>query len=132
MSLILREWAVFNPMYEIRSFVCDRKLRAASQYQEDTRVEWMIENQKLIENKLEEFFYSRVQKTLKMNHAVIDFAIVTEIEDARTMKEVIKDIFVIELNSFGFRTGSNLFDWDNEDDYHQMVNGPYSFRVQQE
>jgi len=84
----------------------------------------------LIENKLEEFFYSRVQKTLKMNHAVIDFAIVTEIEDARTMKEVIKDIFVIELNSFGFRTGSNLFDWDNEDDYHQMVNGPYSFRVQ--
>ena len=93
-------------------------------------MEWMIENQKLIENKLEEFFYSRVQKTLKMNHAVIDFAIVTEIEDARTMKEVIKDIFVIELNSFGFRTGSNLFDWDNEDDYHQMVNGPYSFRVQ--
>jgi len=45
MSLILREWAVFNPMYEIRSFVCDRKLTAASQYQEDTKVEWMIENQ---------------------------------------------------------------------------------------
>jgi hypothetical protein len=32
MSLILREWAVFNPMYEVRSFVCDRKLTAASQY----------------------------------------------------------------------------------------------------
>ena len=92
------------------------------------RVEWMVSNHQTIQKAIEEFFYSKVEKTLKIDHAVIDFAIVTEhIDDG---KEVIKDIFVIELNSFGFRTGSNLFDWGNLDDYEIMTNGPYHLRIQ--
>ena len=126
MSLILREWVVFNPMYEIRSFACGRKLTAASQYQEEVIVPWMIQNKDKIKNELETFFYSKVEPTMDIDHACIDFAIHTEIKNG---VEQIKDIFVIELNSFGFRTGSNMFDWGDEKDYEIMTKGPYEFRV---
>ena len=53
MSLILRKWVVFNPMYEIRSFVCNRKLTCATQYQEDIKVQWMLDNQQQIKHKME-------------------------------------------------------------------------------
>ena len=113
-------------MYEIRSFVCARKLNAASQYQEEVLIPWMVENKEIIKNKLEAFFYEKVEPTMNIDHAIIDFAILTEVKDD---KEQIKEIFLIELNSFGFRTGSNFFDWNNQNDYEIMTKGPYVFRV---
>lgn len=36
-------------------------------------------------------------------------------------------IALIEINSYGMRSGAALFDWDN--DYHQLMYGPFEFRV---
>jgi hypothetical protein len=78
----------------------------------------MASNQKEIGERLLAFYNKEVEPRLDVNQAVIDFAIETEIQDNI---EVIKSFSVIELNSFGFRTGSNLFDWNNDHDYSIMT-----------
>jgi hypothetical protein len=60
---------------------------------------------------------------LKIYHAILDFGM--------TLNESseIASIIVLELNSFGIRSGSGLFDWGKEEDLNIMLNGPFTFRV---
>ena len=40
------------------------------------------------------------------------------------------DVVLIEINSFGMRSGGSLFDWTNDADYQQLFNGTVcEFRV---
>ena len=43
--------------------------------------------------------------------------------------DIITEVFVIELNSFGMRSGAGLFSWDEVSDFQILMNGPLEFRI---
>ena len=126
MSLIIREWRQIPKWGEFRGFVCKGKLNAVTQYFCDSTFPYLIKKKKEIEKMILDFFESSVKHRLdllKIYHAVIDFGI--------TLNEnnELRNILLLELNSFGIRSGAGLFAWDKEDDLNIMLNGPFTFRM---
>jgi len=125
-SIILREFVENIPQFcEFRGFVVDFRLNALTQYQEDKCYSWVIRNRDIIQEKIKYFFNNEANVKIRevgISHAVIDFGLII-------VDNEIKAVQIIELNSFGFRSGSCFFSWDNEEDYRVMVKGPFQFRI---
>eukprot|EP00826_Nyctotherus_ovalis_P024370 TRINITY_DN18864_c0_g1_i1.p1 TRINITY_DN18864_c0_g1~~TRINITY_DN18864_c0_g1_i1.p1 ORF type:complete len:568 (+),score=110.31 TRINITY_DN18864_c0_g1_i1:67-1770(+) len=125
MSLVVREWKKIPKWGEFRGFVCKSRLNAVTQYFCDFMFPQFIKK-KEIESMIQNFFDKLVKsrlELLKLPHAVVDFGIT--LNESNEIDKVI----VLELNSFGVRSGSGLFDWDKEEDLRIMLNGPFTFRV---
>ena len=127
LSYVIRNYIEnMPPFLELRGFVCFGNLNALTQYQDDKSYPWLSEHKNEIFQRVFHFYNSKL-KTLLLEahypHAVIDFGIVID------RNEIVDDLVVIELNSFGMRSGAGCFTWDNEKDYEIMLNGPEEFRI---
>ena len=126
MSIIVREWKKIRKWGEFRGFVCKLKLNAVTQYFCDQKFPELIEKKQEISKIITQFYEGEVVKRLEkmgMFHVVVDFGLVFG------PNEKIEGIIILELNSFGVRTGSGLFDWDKKEDLWTILNGPFEFRI---
>eukprot|EP01009_Symbiontida_sp_KSa7_P007369 NODE_4170_length_358_cov_321.857605_g3584_i0.p1 GENE.NODE_4170_length_358_cov_321.857605_g3584_i0~~NODE_4170_length_358_cov_321.857605_g3584_i0.p1 ORF type:complete len:98 (-),score=32.03 NODE_4170_length_358_cov_321.857605_g3584_i0:65-331(-) len=71
-----------------------------------------------------------------LHHAVVDFGLVPPPDTAADAGDVGAlhqyAVCVLELNSFGLRSGAAMYNWDDEADCLQLFQGPFSFRIRLE
>lgn len=130
LSLIVRQWEPSNPLLEIRGFVSQGRLTALTQYVDDRRIPFLLHNAELIRKLISQFYDTRAKQCLAeigIHYSIVDFSILTDQQD----KEI-KDIRMIELNSFGFRSGAGLFSWDDQEDYTAILHGDLVLRVKRD
>ncbi len=126
MSVVVREWARVPRWGEFRSFVCKGKLNAVTQYFCDRMFPLLVKQKEEVAGMIKKFFEEQVGPRLRklaIAHAVVDFGLVLGAD------ERVEKIIVLELNSFGVRSGAGLFDWDREEDLRTMICGPFEFRM---
>ncbi|KAL9645395.1 hypothetical protein ABK040_002594 [Willaertia magna] len=124
-KMILREWideVAENPQYEFRSFVHEKSLNAVSQYFCDNTFDELLnlENRKLIEKKIIDFFNNTVTSSITHPSFVIDFFV-----------SPTRGVLIIELNPFHIGAGPCLFSWKGNE-REILMNGPIEFRYQLE
>jgi hypothetical protein len=128
LSIIARQWVPCRAEEEFRAFVYDWKLCACSQYFCNNYYATLPAQTRVIQDALLAAFDSRIQPMLRetgLRHVVLD--IVIPWTNGPILSE---DIFVVEVNSYGFRSGACLFDWDTAADMEVLTGAsPFEMRV---
>jgi hypothetical protein len=129
LCLVLRPFVSIPRWAELRGFVCQGRLTALSQYFADETFPILIRYREGILRHVANWFYHMVHPALVVSqqyrHVVLDIALVrkpsassAEVEEEEEGALVIEgwpmQAVLIELNSFGIRSGGSLFDWDED------------------
>jgi len=109
---------------EFRGFVYKQKFTALSQYNHQYVSKRLIDNKKVIEDRIisfwEEYIAPSLKNKEKLQSYVVDFALTGDNFDK---------VWVVELNPFLTSTSSNLFSWSTDNKI--LHNGPFEFRLRE-
>lgn len=116
MYICCREWLILDHAAELRCFVSGLQLTAVSQYFDDRRSRWSDDPSGALAAATECFTELRpILVDLGIVHCIFDLGVVAQPGGD------LEKLVVIELNSFGMRTGSALFDWDDPSDLNILI-----------
>jgi hypothetical protein len=110
LQVIVRPWIHIPRYSELRGFIHNSKLTALSQYYTSEYFPELLENQKEIALKAQEFVEYELGPNMPMPHAVVDLCWIPSSSSNASMFKV------IELNPFGRSSGSALFHWIEDKD----------------
>lgn len=129
LSLVLRRWDQrIDPLMEVRCFVNDGELTAATQYWRRVFVPFLHEHKDEILSRIEGFFYECVQGVVPMKRYTLDLAVFAEkvLDPACPNADCMT---VVEINHPVPQAGSGLWDLEKESDRRVVEQGPFDFRV---
>ena len=116
MCICCREWLQLDYSAELRCFVAGLRMTAVSQYFDDRRSRWSDDPLGALAAAMECFTTLRpILADLRIFHCIFDLGVC-----AMPGSKVDK-LVVIEVNPFGMRTGSALYDWDDPDDFDILI-----------
>jgi len=114
LKLVVREFVQIPIEMEFRGFVYKGQLNAVSQYYSDCFFSNLLEKKTIITQRIQEFF-KNVKSKISYDNYIIDFVV---LEDS---------IKIIEMNPYTEKTGSALFNWNQ--DKNTIEGGPFELRL---
>ena len=109
-QIILRKWDDrLRPQDEFRVFVKNGKICASCQYDRYGKYDDVIKNKEIIEKKINDFFYNKLEPLMKIKDYAVDFGYINN------------EIILIEFSPLIRCTSARLFRWDQN--YKEMTEG---------
>jgi hypothetical protein len=114
LNFVVREFKEFNPLFEFRGFVKDKKLVAVTQYDKTSFHPAIAFGKDSIAQQIQTFYTTKIRDILPFGQCIIDFALSKN------------NTYVVELNPYGTSTGCGLFDWEKD---IRVLSGELPFEI---
>eukprot|EP01124_Arcella_intermedia_P014789 TRINITY_DN21361_c0_g1_i1.p1 TRINITY_DN21361_c0_g1~~TRINITY_DN21361_c0_g1_i1.p1 ORF type:complete len:492 (+),score=120.50 TRINITY_DN21361_c0_g1_i1:72-1478(+) len=121
LKMAIREFTHFSTEYEFRAFVFNTKLTCATAYHQYSFVPELLQNKAVISSCIISFWESNVRSKVPFGDYTIDLVLSPSFLQAT----------IIEINYPPPISSTILFDWNNPEDNHILLHGPYQLRLVQ-
>ena len=117
-QIVLRKWDDrLRPQDEFRVFVKNGKIRASCQYDRYGKYDELIKNKDIIEKKIHEYFYNKLEPLMKIKDYAVDLGYINN------------EMCLIEFSPLIRCTSARLFRWDIN--YKEMTEGEGKLTVRE-